>query len=164
MPLPATRNILILEIDLIIQERRDQARRSATSPALLPLIRPNRIIAIQRPFPLLVQPTQDSIRIVRKKALRVEYGRKPLRARIHRHVLAVLVLVHADDCIETLFERVAVCREANNREHNAGAFAGFFVPAYSEDLGRVPRVDAVARAHACVAGQDAEVFAGDAEG
>src|SRR5436190_19177719 len=47
-------NILILEIHLVIQEWHDQTRRCTGCSALLPLIRSDRVIAIERSFPILV--------------------------------------------------------------------------------------------------------------
>ena len=99
--------------------------------------------------------------VVREEPLRVQDCAKPLRTRLDRHSLAVLVTVHLDDGVEALFEGVAIGGEANDREDDA---AGGVVGADAEELGNVAGVDVVTRGGAGVAGEDGEGAAGYAEG
>src|SRR5215469_13835663 len=95
------RDVLILEIDLVIQKRHDQTRRRTRSPALLPLIAANWIIAVKRALALLVQSSQNRMHVVGKEALAVEDVTQSLGACGDAHGLAVLVLVHLDNGVES---------------------------------------------------------------
>lgn len=88
-----------------------------------------------------------------------------LRGCFERNRLAVLVAVHFDDCVEFFFKREAVGREADDGEDEVrvSVVVGGGGPDF-EVLGHEARVDVVAAGAARVAGHDAEVGAGDAEG
>ena len=116
--------------------------------------------------------------VVREEALRVEDGAESLGGGADAHRLAVLVAIGLDDGVEALLECVAVCGEADDRQDDRGAAgAGLFGGgavfvvvvvgrvryADPEYFGHVARVDVVAGCGACVAGDDGEVFACDAE-
>jgi len=73
----------------------------------------------------------------------------------------VLVAVHLDDGVEAFAEGVAVGREADDGEDDAGRGV---VGADAEDLRGEARVDVVAGGGARVAGEDCEGGACDAEG
>jgi hypothetical protein len=75
----------------------------------------------------------------------------------------VLVLVHLDDGVEVLLQRIAICREADDREDYAGTFVVWPLTADLEELGCVSGVDVVAGSRASVAREDGEVGSGDAE-
>ena len=101
--------------------------------------------------------------VVREEALVVEDVAETLRAGVHAHLLVVLVLVHLDDGVEALLERVAVGGEAYYREDDLGALVVAAGAADAEEFGCVARVDVVAAGAASVACEDGEVGACDAE-
>lgn len=75
----------------------------------------------------------------------------------------MLVLVHLDDGVEALLERVAVCGKAYYREDDLGALVVAAGAADAEEFGSVARVDVVAAGAASIACEDGEVGACDAE-
>ena len=101
-PLRRIRLILVLKVDLVVQERHDQARRRTRRATLLPLVRPHGIVAVQRALALFIDPTQDGVDVVREEALVVEDVREALRAGVDRHVFAVLVPVHLHHGVQSL--------------------------------------------------------------
>lgn len=163
-PLRTIGIILILQIDLIVQERHDETRRRASSLTLLPLIAADRIIRVQRALALFIHPAQNRSHVVGKEPLVVEDVAQALRARVHADVFAVLIFVQFDNGVEALFEGAAVGGEAHDRQHDARArVRGPFAPDF-EEFGRVARVDVVAACAAGVACEDREGRACDAEG
>ncbi|CAG8705354.1 2039_t:CDS:1, partial [Scutellospora calospora] len=156
--------VLVLVVDLVVQERRDQTARGARSTARLALVTPHRIIRVQRSHAVLVQAAEDGVHVVREEALVVQDVAEALGASVHAHLLVVLVLVHFDDGVEALLEGVAVGGEAHDREDDLGALVVAAGAADAEEFGGVARVDVVAAGAASVAGEDGEVGAGDAEG
>lgn len=101
--------------------------------------------------------------VVGEEALVVQNVAEALRAGVYAHLLVVLVLVHLDDGVEALLERVAVGGEADYREHDLGALVVAAGATDAEEFGSVTRVDVVAAGAASVAGEDGEVGAGDAQ-
>jgi hypothetical protein len=75
----------------------------------------------------------------------------------------VLVLVHLDDGIEVLLQRIAVCSETDDRKNYPGALVVWPLAANLEELRCISRVDVVAGSRASVARKDGEFSAGDAE-
>jgi hypothetical protein len=63
----------------------------------------------------------------------------------------VLVLVHLDDGVETLLERVAISGEADDGEDDLGTLVVAAGAADAEEFGGVARVDVVAAGAASVA-------------
>jgi len=147
-----SRLILVLEIDLIIQEWHDQAGGRTGSTTLLPLVASHRVVAVQRTLAVLIEPAEDGRDVVREEALAVEDVRQALGARRHAHGLAVVILVHLDDVVEALFEGVAVGRESDDGEDDAGSFVFGPFSADEKELRGVARVDAVPGRAASVAG------------
>lgn len=70
------------------------------------------------------------------------------------HLLAVLVFVHLHDCIETLLQGMAVCRESDYREDD---FCGIIIGTDSKELRDVAGIDVVATRRSGIACQDREV-------
>jgi hypothetical protein len=160
---PAARLILVLEVDLVVQEWHDERCCRTCCSALLPLVAANRVVGVQCALAVLVQTTQDCVYVVREESLVVEDVAEALRACRHRHGLAVLVLVHLDDGVEVLLQRMAVRSETNHREHYPSALVVWPLTANLEQLGLVSCVDVVARCGSSVAGEDGEVSTRDTE-
>lgn len=161
-PLPRTRNILILQIDLIIQERHDETRRRASSTTLFPFVTPHGVIGVQRPLAVLIYSAKDSSDVEGEEPLAVEDMAQPLRAGGNAHFFPVLVAVHLHRGVETFFQGVAIGREAYHRQHDAAAFVLWSFAADLEEFGDITRVDVVAACGTGVACEDGEVGAGDA--
>lgn len=68
----------------------------------------------------------------------------------------MLVLVHLDDGVEALLQRMAVGGESDDREDYPCALVVWTLAADLEELGLVACVDVVAGRRACVAGEDGE--------
>nr|POE63607.1 hypothetical protein CFP56_04510 [Quercus suber] len=162
-PAPALRIILVLQVDLVVQKRHDQTRCRAGRAALLSLIAAHGVVAVQRALAFLVDAAEDGRDVVGEEALLVQDVAQALRARVHRDVLAVLVLVHLHDRVEALGQRLAVGGEADDRQHDLGALVCGPGAADAEELGGVARVDVVAGGAAGVAREDGEVLACDPE-
>ena len=156
--------VLVLEVDLVVQERCDQTARSTSSTARLALVAAHGIVRVQSAHAVLVQTSKDRVHVVREEALVVEDVAEALGAGVDAHLLVVLVLVHLDDSVEALLERVAISGEADDGEHDLGALVVAAGAADAEQFGSVARVDVVAAGAASVACEDGEVGAGDAEG
>jgi hypothetical protein len=75
----------------------------------------------------------------------------------------VLVLVHLDDGVEALLQCIAVRRETHTGEYYPRTLVLWSLTADLEELGCVSCVDVVAGSRACVACEDGEVGAGDAQ-
>ena len=75
--------------------------------------------------------------VVREEALVVEDMAEALRARVHAHLLVVLVLVHLDNGVETLLEGVAISGEADDREDDLGTLVLASGAADAEEFGGV---------------------------
>lgn len=102
--------------------------------------------------------------VVGEEALVVQDVAEALCAGVHAHLLVVLVLVHLDDSVEALLERVAISGEAHDGEDNPGTLVVAAGAADAEEFGGVARVDVVTAGAASVACKDGEVGACDAEG
>jgi hypothetical protein len=76
----------------------------------------------------------------------------------------VLVLVHLDDCVQALFQRLAISSESNDREYYPCALVVWPFTADLEELWGIPCVDVVAVCGASVASEDGKVSTGDTEG
>lgn len=144
VPLSAARDVLVLEVDLVIQERHDQACCSTGSPALLPLVRAHGIVAVERTLAFLVQAGQDGMYVVGEESLPVENCREPLRTSRDGHGLAVLVLVHLHHGIQPFLEGIAVRGEAHHGQNDVSTLASLIITADLEDLRNHARVDIVA--------------------
>lgn len=94
--------------------------------------------------------------VVREEAFLVQDCRQSLCTGSHAHLLAVLILVHFHNSIQTFLERVAVCSEADHGEND---FGSVIIGTDAEELGSVAGVDVVAAGRSCVACQDCEVRA-----
>lgn len=68
----------------------------------------------------------------------------------------MLVLIHLYDCIEALFQGMAICREADYREDDC---CGIIVGTDAKELRDVTGIDVVATRGSSVAGQDREIRA-----
>jgi hypothetical protein len=158
------RVVLVLVVDLVVQERCDQTARSTGGTARLALVAAHGIVRVQSAHAVLIQTSKDGVHVVREEALVVEDVAEALRAGGDAHLLVVLELVHLDDGVEALLERIAVGGEAHNREHDLGALVLAAGAADAEEFGGVARIDVVAAGAASVACEDGEVGAGDAEG
>jgi hypothetical protein len=101
--------------------------------------------------------------VVGEEALVVENVAESLGACGYGHGLSVLVLVHLHNGVETLLQRITICCKADYRKYYPGTLVVWALAADLEELGCVSCVDVVARSGACVAGEDGEVSAGDAE-
>lgn len=156
--------VLVLVVDLVVQERRDQTARGASSTARLALVTAHGIVRVESAHAVLVQTAEDRVHVVREEALVVQNVAEALRAGVHAHLLVVLVLVHLDDGVEALLQRIAVGGEAYDREDDLGALVLAAGAADAEQFGGVARVDVVAAGAASVACEDGEVGAGDSEG
>ena len=157
-------NILILLVDLIIQKRHYQTTRCARRATLLSLVAAHGIITVQGALPFLIQPAEDTRDVEGEEALLIQQMGEALRTRSQRHGLAVLVPVQFHGGVEALAQGDAIGREADDREHDVGVRVGLGARgADLEEFRGEARVDAVAGCGACVAGEDAEVGAGDAE-
>lgn len=73
----------------------------------------------------------------------------------------MLVLVHLDDRVQPLLQRVTVRSEADDGEDNATASVFRPIAADLEEFGDEARVDVVAGCGASIACEDGEVGAGD---
>lgn len=158
------RVVLVLVVDLVVQERCDQTARSTGGTARLALVAAHGIVRVQSAHAVLIQTSKDGVHVVREEALVVEDVAEALRAGGDAHLLVVLELVHLDDGVEALLERIAVGGEAHDREHDLGALVLAAGAADAEEFGGVARIDVVAAGAASVACEDGEVGAGDAEG
>jgi hypothetical protein len=156
--------VLVLVVDLVVQERCDQTARGASGTARLTLVAAHGVVRVESAHAVLVQTSKDRVHVVREEALVVEDVAEALRAGVDAHLFVVLELVHLDDGVEALLERIAVGGEANDREHDLGALVLAAGAADAEQFGGVARVDVVAAGAASVACEDGEVGAGDAEG
>lgn len=154
-PLTTPRQILILEVDLVVKEGHDQTRRRAGCATLFPLVTADGVVTVDRTAAFVVQPAENGGDVVGEETLAVENSREALCAGLDAHVLAVLVLVELDDGVEAFFEGVAVGGEADYGEDEGGGGRG----ADSEELGLVARVDVIATRGASVTGEDGEVAA-----
>lgn len=155
--------VLVLEVDLVVEERGDERASGAGGAAGLALVGADGVVGVQGADAVLVQPAEDGVDVVGEEALVVEDVAEALGAGVHAHLLVVLELVHLDDGVEALLERVAVGREADDGQHDARALVGAASAADLEEFGRVARVDVVAAGAAGVACQDGEVGSCDAE-
>ena len=88
---------------------------------------------------------------------------KPLRACADADLLPMLVFVHLDDGVEPLFQRIAICGEADHREHNPAAFVVGTIASNLEKFRRIACVDVVAACASRVTGYDREVLTADSE-
>ena len=160
---PAAWLVHVLEVDLVVQERHDQRRRRACCSALLPLVTADRVVGVQRTLAVLVQTTQDCVYVVREESLVVENVAETLGAGGDGHGLAVLVLVHLDDGVEVLLQRVAVGSETDYGQHYPCTLVVGTFATNLEELGLVSCIDVVAGCGSSVAGEDGEVSTRDAE-
>jgi hypothetical protein len=91
------------------------------------------------------------VHVVGEEALVVKDVAEALCAGVYAHFLVVLVLVHLDDGVETLLERVAISGEAYDGEDDLGTLVVAAGAADAEEFGGVARVDVVAAGAASVA-------------
>ncbi|KAI6758981.1 hypothetical protein HG531_013977 [Fusarium graminearum] len=112
--LSASGNVLVLEVDLVVEERHDQTARSAACTALLSLVTSYRIIRVYSAPALLVQTAEHRMRIVWEESLAIKNCRETLRASVDRHGLAVAITVDLADGVEVIAEGFAVGGKANN--------------------------------------------------
>lgn len=89
--------------------------------------------------------------VVGEEALVVQDVAETLCAGVHTHLLVVLVLVHLDDSVETLLERVAISGEAHDGQDDSSTLVVAAGAADAEEFGGVARVDVVATGAASVA-------------
>lgn len=89
--------------------------------------------------------------VVGEEALVVQDVAEALRTGMYAHLLVVLVLVHLDDSVKALLERIAVSGEANDGEDDLGPLVVAAGAADAEEFGSVARVDVVAAGAASVA-------------
>jgi hypothetical protein len=164
MACSAAGDVLVLEVDLVIEERHDQTSGSTTSSALLPLVAADGVVTVNGTLALLVQSAQDSVSVVREEASLVQDGAQAFGACIDRHGLVVAVSVHLADGVQALLQGLAVGCEPNDREQDVGIILGRGRAANLEDFRGVSGVDAVARRETGVTCQDGEVVAGDGKG
>jgi hypothetical protein len=160
---PAAWLVHVPEVDLVVQERHDKRRRRACCSALLPLVTADGIVRVQRTLAILIQTSQNCVYVVREESLVVENVAETLGAGGDGHGLAVLVLVHLDDGVEVLLQRVAVGGETDYRQHYPCTLVVGALAANLEELGLVSCVDVVAGCGSSVAGEDGEVSTRDAE-
>lgn len=163
MALTTARHVLVLEVDLVVQERHDQAGSGARGAAHLALVAADGVVAVDGALAVLVEAAEDGVRVVGEEALAVENGGQALGAGVDAHGLAVAVAVHLAHGVELLLERLAVGREAAHGEHERRVGLVRGAAANLEHLGVVACVDAVAGGVAGVAGHDGEVVACDGE-
>lgn len=88
--------------------------------------------------------------VVGKESLVVEDVAESLCAGRDGHGLSVLVLVHLDNGVETLLQRITVCGEADYRQYYPGALVVWSFAANLKELGCVSCVDVVAGCRTCV--------------
>lgn len=162
--LPAAGYELVVEVDLVVQERHDQAASRPSGAALLPLVAPDGVVRVHGARPVLGNAAENGVRVVGEEALRVEDCREALRAGLDGDGLPVAVLVHLANGVETVLEGFAVGSEPDNREDYPGIILGRRGAADLEDLGVGPAVDGISGGVSGVACNDHEVLAGDREG
>lgn len=131
----ASRNVLVLEVDLVVQEGHDQTGSRTTSSALLALVASHGVIRVHGSLALLVQTAQHSMCVVREEALSVEDRRQALGAGVERHGLALAVAVDLADGVEAIAQSLAVGGETANRQHYRGVVLRGRGAANLEDLG-----------------------------
>jgi hypothetical protein len=91
------------------------------------------------------------VHVVGKEALVVEDVTETLCAGMYAHFLVVLVLVHLDDGVETLLERIAISGEADYGQDDLGALVLAAGPTDAEEFGSEARIDVIAAGAASVA-------------
>lgn len=157
----ASRDVLILEVYLVIQERHNQTSSSTASSALFPLVAANGVIRVDGTLALLVQATQHGVCVVREETLVVEDGGETLGACVDAHRLSVAVAVDLADSVELITQGVAVGGKTNDGEDNGGVGLISGSAADFEELRGHAGVDAVAAGMSGIAGHDGEFGTGD---
>merc|ERR1712072_180269 len=79
-PLHAARLVHVLQIDLVVEERHDQAAGRTNRATVLPLVAPYGVVRVQRSLTLLIDAAEDGLHVVREEALVVEDVAQPLCA------------------------------------------------------------------------------------
>ena len=144
MTLATTGNVLVLEVDLVVEERHDERRSSTSSTTLLSLVTAHRVVGVEGTLSILVDTAQDGVDIVREEALVVEDVTQTLGAGGNSHGLVVAVTVHFDDGVELLGEGVAVGGKSDYGQNDTSAFLVVAFAADAEEFGGVAGVDVVA--------------------
>lgn len=161
--LSAAGNVLVPEVDLVIQERHDQAARSSSSSALLPLVASNRVVGVYSTRALFVKATKHGVRVVWEESLLVENGGEALGTCVEGHWLAMSVAVDLADGIQTIAQSLAIGGKSADRQ-NYGSIVLIGSSATDlEDFRGHPGVDAVAAGVASVTGHDGEIGARDGQ-
>lgn len=150
-------NVLVLEVDLVVEERHDQARGSTSGTALFSFVAAYRVVGVKGTLAVGIDSTKNGVDVVGEETLVVEDVGETLGAGGNGHGLVVAVVVHLDDGVELLGQSIAIGGETNDGENNAGALLLRALAADAEQLRGVAGVDVVAGGVAGVTSHDGEI-------
>lgn len=150
------RDVLVLEVDLVVEEGHDEGGGGAAGAALLALVGAHGVEGVHRAAAVAVEASDDGVHVVREESLAVEQVLDVPRGRSQRQRLVVVVkVVPFDAALEPAHQRAPVgCKPVRGHHDPVAAV---------KHLGLEPRVDRVVRRVSGVPREDRKVLASNSK-